>query len=63
MSEISPFYTDSRLHVSDLNKDATWGAWVSQLVECPTLEFGSGHDFTVVGSSPTSGSMLSVEPV
>ena len=24
-----------------------WGAWVAELVECPTLDFGSGHDLTV----------------
>ena len=23
------------------------GAWVAQLVNCPTLDFGSGHDLTV----------------
>ena len=38
------------------------GAWVAQSVECPTLAFGSGHDLTVVSSSPESGSVLSVEP-
>ena len=37
------------------------GAWVAQSVKCWTLGFGSGHDLGVVGSSPTSGSMLSVE--
>ena len=35
---------------------------MAQSVECPTLDFGSGHDPRVVGSSPTSGSVLSVEP-
>ena len=28
--------------------------WVAQSVECPTLDFGSGHDLRVVGSSPMS---------
>ena len=32
-------------------------------VEDPTLDVGSGHDPRVVGSSPTSGSALSVDPV
>ena len=32
------------------------------LVECPTLDFGSGHDPKVVGLSPAWGSMLGVEP-
>ena len=37
----------------------TGSAWVAQLVEHPTLDFSSGHDLRVVGSSPESGSMLS----
>ena len=39
-----------------------WGAWVAYSVEHLTLDFGSDHDPRVVGSSPTSGSMLSVKP-
>ena len=35
------------------------GAWVAQLVGCPTLAFGSGHDLMVVRSM--SGSELSEE--
>ena len=31
-------------------------------VEDPTLDVGSGHDPRVVGSSPTSGSALSMKP-
>ena len=38
-------------------------AWVAQSVDCPTLDFGSGHDPRVMGSSPTWGSVLSMEPV
>ena len=38
------------------------GAGVAQLGECPTLDFGSGHDPRVVGSSPASGSALGAEP-
>ena len=34
------------------------GAWGAQSVKRPTLGFGSGHDLTVVGSSPMSGSVL-----
>ena len=30
-------------------KDALWGAWVTQLVKRPILDFGSGHDLTVLG--------------
>ena len=36
--------------------------WVAQLVEHPTLDFSSGHDPRVMGSSPVSGSTLNVEP-
>ena len=25
----------------------SWGAWVAQLVECPTLGFSSGHDMVL----------------
>ena len=34
---------------------------MAQLVMCPTLDIGSGHDLMVVRSSPTSGSVLSME--
>ena len=40
----------------------SWGAWVAQLLTCSTLDFGSGHDLTVVESSPMSGSVLGVQP-
>ena len=30
-------------------------------VKHPTLDFGSGHDVTVVGSSPASGSALTAQ--
>ena len=38
-----------------------WGAWVAQLVERPTLDFGSGHDLKVCEISeikPELGSVL-----
>ena len=35
--------------------------WVAQLVECLTLDFGSGHDLIVMGWSPKSDSELGVE--
>ena len=39
------------------NKDSSsWGSWVAQSVKRQTLDFGSAHDLTVVGSS------LGVEP-
>jgi len=34
---------------------------VAQSVECPTLNFSSGRNLRVVGSSPKSGSVLSME--
>ena len=32
--------------------------WVAQSVECPTLDFNSGHDLGVLGSRPTLGSVV-----
>ena len=37
------------------------GAYVAQSVRHLTLDFGSDHDLGVVGLSPTSGTVLSVE--
>ena len=34
------------------------GTWVTQSVECLTLDFSSGRDPRAVGSSPTLGSVL-----
>ena len=39
-----------------------WGNWGAPSVERATLDFGSGHGPRDVGLSPTSGSVLSVEP-
>ena len=36
------------------------GAWVAQLVKHLTLDFGSSYNVTVLGLSPTSGSVLTV---
>ena len=38
------------------------GAWVAQLVECPTLDVGSGHDLVVMRRSPALSSTLMVMP-
>ena len=32
-----------------------WGAWVTQSVEHPTLDFGSDYDLTVSGFKPRVG--------
>ena len=34
--------------------------WVAQSVKRPTLDFCSGHDLTIMESSPTLGSVLGV---
>ena len=44
-----------------LYKTPSWGAWVAQLVDRATLDFGSGHDFRIVGSSSSLGSELSAK--
>ena len=43
------------------NHIALRGAWVAQSFQQLTLDFSSGHDPKVVGSSPTLGSTLSRE--
>ena len=45
-----------------LKSSSSKGSWVAQSVERPTLDFSSGRGPRVVGSGPTSGSLLSVEP-
>ena len=35
---------------------------MAQLIEHPTLDFGSGHDLRVVRLSPVLGSALGIEP-
>ena len=52
--------TISPLYIMISCKHYTWGAWVAQWVKASA--FGSGHDLRVLGSSPTSGSLLSREP-
>ena len=42
-------------------ENADGGAWVAQWVEHLTLDFASGHDPRVMGSSPVSGSAWSME--
>ena len=38
------------------------GAWVTQLVKCPILDFGFDCGLGIVGSSPALGSALGMEP-
>ena len=46
------------IHIHEKNQKFALGgsAWVAQSVECQSLDFGSGHDLRVVGSSPALGS-------
>lgn len=44
-----------------LNPVISQGTWVAQSVECPTLYFGSGHDFRATRRNPVSGFVLSEE--
>ena len=39
------------------------GTWVAQSLKHLALDFGSGHDLTVVRSSPMSDSTLNVEGI
>ena len=48
--------------VTNVIENIRRGAWVAQPVEHLTLDFHSGHGPRVMGSSPTSGSTLSMEP-
>ena len=43
-------------------KVLTRGTWVAQPGKRLALDIGSGHDLTVMRSSPESGLVLSVEP-
>ena len=43
-------------------KEEEAGCLDAQWVDHPTLDFGSGHDSRVMGSSPTSVSLMNVEP-
>lgn len=36
---------------------------MAQLFKCLTLDLGSGHDLTVLSSSPALGSTLGTEPM
>ena len=48
--------------ISDYQKIPLEGHWVAQSVQYLTLDFGSGHDPTVVRSSPVLGSMPGMMP-
>ena len=39
----------------DYLKIKYWGAWVAQLAKCLTLDFGTGHDPTVLKFEPCVG--------
>ena len=58
-----PFITPKeKCAVSQIEASIFWSTWGAQSVEQLTHDFSSGHDPWVLGSSPASGPMLSVEP-
>ena len=50
-------------YTTQLIKNKGKGHLGGSLVKHLTLDFGSGHDLTVVRLRPTSGSLLGIEPV
>ena len=60
-SLIFAFYTSQPSKMQGILKNKT-GAPVDQSDGQLNLDFSSSHDPWVLGSSPTSGSVLSVEP-
>jgi len=49
----SPLFSTADTHYIT-RKSHKRGAWLAQLVGYPALDFCSGHDFRVMGSSPPS---------
>ena len=47
---------------SHMKKTGRWDAWVAQLGKCLTLHLSSDLNLTLMSSSPTLGSIPSVEP-
>ena len=56
-------YAILKFSSSYIKKGKSRGAWGAQLVGCPTLGVGSGLGLWVVGSGPSLGSALGVEPI
>ena len=48
--------------VSYIKENKIGGTCTAQSGGHPTLDFGSGHDPRVIGSSSASGSVMSMEP-
>ena len=60
--KILPWCLNDRRHHkikrwTETRRKYLWDTWVVQLVKRPTLDFGSGHDLTVVGPSLVSDSV------
>ena len=54
---------EKEIKYTHIGKQAVRGTWVAQSVEDPTLDLGSGHDFTIHGFEPHVGLLTeSVEP-
>ena len=54
--------SEMQLVGSECQSPLLLGAWVAQSVEPPTLDFGSGHDLSIVGLSLALSSVLSMKP-
>ena len=57
--------TISKLYQLHLKIPKIWGAWMAQLVECPTLDFSPGDDLRAARSAPhqaphSAGSLLEI---
>ena len=50
------------LYIICIKLPYTLGAWVAQLIKPQTLDFSSGRDLGVLGTSPMWGSVLGTEP-
>ena len=61
-SQVSSYLIGYSRIFGELKNKRKRGTGVAQLVMCPALDFGSGHDLRVLRWSPASGSALSMDP-
>ena len=57
-SKLPSIYVSKEISVKNLG--LCGGAWAAQLVQCPTLGFGSGHHLTVCEFEPESASVPTI---
>ena len=53
---------DIQEDAQEFNMSYWWVNWVAQSIEHLILDFSSGHDPSVEGLSPMSGSVVSLKP-